>query len=446
MAKTAFKPYCFVIMPFGVKKDASGKSIQFDEVYRQIFHPAIERAGWNPIRADEEFVGGMIHKPMYERLMLCDYAIADLTSANANVFYEVGIRHGIRPHTTILTFSGNERLPFDVAPLRGLPYSLDQFGMPDNVEQDIDNLVKRFKECEEPVDDSPLFQLVEEMPRVDISRLKTDTFRDSIEYSKTIKAKLGDARAIGSSEVAAVAESLGDLHKVDPAIIIDLLLSYRAVSDWQAMVDLVENMPSILQRKVMVQEQLGFALNRLEQHDEAEETLTRLIDAHGDSSETNGLLGRVYKDQWNKANIAGEKLKARGYLKKAIECYLKGFESDWRDAYPGINAVTLMEMSNPVDHRQKDLIPVVRYAVERRITSSKPDYWDFATLVELNILAKAEDAALDALSDALAVVREKWEPESTAGNIEKIIQVRKSREEPVEWMQEIKEELLKAAK
>jgi hypothetical protein len=53
-----------------------------------------------PIRADEEMAGGIIHKPMFERLMLCDYAVADLTTANPNVFYELGIRHAIQPATT----------------------------------------------------------------------------------------------------------------------------------------------------------------------------------------------------------------------------------------------------------------------------------------------------------------------------------------------------------
>ena len=48
-------------------------------------------AGLEPLRADEEQAGGISHKPMFERLVLCDYAVADLTAANANVFYELGV-------------------------------------------------------------------------------------------------------------------------------------------------------------------------------------------------------------------------------------------------------------------------------------------------------------------------------------------------------------------
>src|SRR6476646_193922 len=99
------KAFCFVLMPFGKKKDDAGRLIDFDQIYSEIIKPAVEDADLEPIRADEETVGGIIHKPMFERLMLCDYAVADLTTANANVFYELGIRHAARPWSTVLLFA-----------------------------------------------------------------------------------------------------------------------------------------------------------------------------------------------------------------------------------------------------------------------------------------------------------------------------------------------------
>jgi hypothetical protein len=88
-----------------------------------------------------------------------------------------------------------------------------------------------------------------------------------------------------------------------------------------------------------VREQYGLALNRAGQDDKAERVLTDLINERGPSSEAYGILGRVYKDRWEAAHNAGTKMLARGQLDKAINDYVKGFESDWRDAYPGINAV-----------------------------------------------------------------------------------------------------------
>lgn len=431
-------------MPFGTKTDASGKSIEFDLVYKNILKPAVRAANLTPIRADEEFIGGIIHKPMFERLMLCDYAIADLTSANANVFYELGIRHGIRPHSTILTFSEGIRLPFDVAPLRALPYSLDKFGVPDDVDNDIKKIVARLEECRNPIDDSPLFQLVTDMPRVDIARLKTDTFRDSIQYSESKKEKLKIARNTGLDKVKEVEKELGNLVDVNPSILVDLFLSYRALEDWDSMIELSNKIPPILKGTILIQEQLGFAYNRKGEHQKAESILNDLIESHGTSSETNGILGRVYKDLWTKAKDSNQKLQSAAFLDRAIECYLEGFEADWRDAYPGINAVTLMEMKNPIDQRQSKILPVVQYAVERRLTAKNPDYWDYATLLELDILSNNKDEASTTLSKALISIREKWEPKTTANNIQKIIEVREERNEQIDWIKEVHDELIKA--
>ena len=91
------RPLCFVLMPFGKKPDAGGSVVDFDAVHRELIAPAIEEAGLEPLRAEEEMTGGIIHKPMFERLILCEYAVADLTTANANVFYELGVRHAVRP-------------------------------------------------------------------------------------------------------------------------------------------------------------------------------------------------------------------------------------------------------------------------------------------------------------------------------------------------------------
>jgi hypothetical protein len=170
-----------------------------------------------------------------------------------------------------------------------------------------------------------------------------------------------------------------------------------------------------------------------------------LIEKQGPSSETYGILGRVYKDRWEAVQKSGEKPLARGLLEKAIDAYLRGFEADWRDAYPGVNAVTLMELKDPPDPRREKLIPVVAYAVERKIATGKPDYWDHATLVELAVLAKDEEKAMSALSDSLAVVRESWEPETTARNLLLIREARERRNEASAWPKAIEEELARKA-
>ena len=92
---------------------------------------------------------------------------------------------------------------------------------------------------------------------------------------------------------------------------------------------------------------------------------------------------------------------------------------------------------------------MVRYAVERKIASGKPDYWDYATRLELAVLAKDRGHAETALPDALAAIREKWEPETTARNLRLIREARAARgEDPksIDWIDEIERELSSAAK
>lgn len=438
------KPFCFVLMPFGRKKDAGGREIDFDAVYEGIIRPAVADTGLDAIRADEEKAGGMIHKPMFERLMLCDYAVADLTGANANVFYELGVRHGIRPHATVLMFTQGMQLPFDVQGLRGLPYALDANGRPAAAEADRAALARRLRDCRDQVPDSPLYQLVTDFSPPDLARLKTDLFRERVAYARTYRDRLADARTAGVGAVVAVEAELV-LGDADPAVVVDLFLSYRAVEAWQRMVDLVPKMAPELQRTPMVREQLAFALNRLGRRDAAQGLLEELIAERGPSSETNGLLGRIHKDRWEEARDAGRASAAAGHLRRAVATYLAGFEADWRDAYPGVNAVTLMEMLDPVDPRQAELLPVVRYAVMRRLAGKAPDYWDHATLLELAVLADEPDKARSALADAASAVREVWEPRTTARNLRLIREVRTARGRDAAWIQTIEDDLERAA-
>jgi hypothetical protein len=108
--------------------------------------------------------------------------------------------------------------------------------------------------------------------------------------------------------------------------------------------------------------------------------------------------------------------------------------------------VTEMELKEPPDPRRHKLVPVVRYAVERRIAAGRPDYWDRATLLELAVLKQDEQAAGAALADALANVRETWEPETTARNLRLIAEARERRNDPVAWATEIEETLLRKSK
>jgi hypothetical protein len=104
-----------------------------------------------------------------------------------------------------------------------------------------------------------------------------------------------------------------------------------------------------------------------------------------------------------------------------------------------------MTLREPPDARKDELVSIVAYAVKRRIASGKPDYWDYATLLELAVIAEDEAAAGGALGDALAAIREVWEPETTVRNLRLIREARERHGEAKPWMLQTETELAKRA-
>jgi hypothetical protein len=391
--------------------------------------------------------------------LLCDYVLADLTAANPNVYYELGVRHTARPATTLTIYAKQQIIPFDVNFLRSMPYDLGEdnaFGDEEArfLRNAIANKLRNLQELASTavVVDSPLFQLVSDWTPCEIAHLKTDIFREQVQLNENLKNRLAAIRAkakIKGQQEAAVQDlhdfedELGDLDAVDTGTIIDLFLTFRACEDWDGMIAFITKMAEVLKRQILVREQLGFAYNRRggkTQNPEDRAAALKILEDvekhQGPSSETCGLIGRIYKDNFTEALARNaNEILVRGHLNKSIEAYIRGFQADLRDAYPGVNAVTLLDVrGDEKSLAQKDkLLPIVKFAVERRL-GEQPDYWDHATMVELSVLANDLNKAEEHLANALASVREPWEPKTTANNLRMIEQARQARGIDTEWL------------
>ena len=106
---------CFVIAPVG--EEGTEERARSDRVLRYVIRPAVEKCGYSPTRADEISEPGLITTQIIERLLGDDLVIADMTGQNANVFYELALRHAFRKPVILLIRVG-ERIPFDVAGMR----------------------------------------------------------------------------------------------------------------------------------------------------------------------------------------------------------------------------------------------------------------------------------------------------------------------------------------
>src|SRR5271165_2384137 len=107
-------PVCFVIMGFGLKTDlATGRVLDLDKSYKSIIKPAVIAAGYECIRADEIQHSGVIDVPMYEKLFAADLVVADLSTANLNAIFELGVRHALKPWATVIIAESKFNIPFD---------------------------------------------------------------------------------------------------------------------------------------------------------------------------------------------------------------------------------------------------------------------------------------------------------------------------------------------
>jgi tetratricopeptide (TPR) repeat protein len=156
----------------------------------------------------------------------------------------------------------------------------------------------------------------------------------------------------------------------------------------------------------MVQQQWALDLNRRNSpgdRDKAVKLLETLISTNGPDPETLGILGRIYKDRYRELKKSGS-IMAVAALDEAIKAYTRGFESDPRDYYPGVNAITLLvEKGDTTALAEADrLVPLVSFAVARRGGDASSDYWDLATVLELAAISNDWQAATSVLPKTLS--------------------------------------------
>lgn len=457
-------PYCFVITSFGKKenlndlkaKQASGKNdtvqkVDFDKIYDDLVRPAIIKAGLEPLIEREEKSFGSIHKTMYEKIILCEFCIADLTNFNPNAYYELGMRYAVKPFTTIpIIASSHFPLPFDIGPDRTFAYQVDKDFNLSNKENDINTLADILAHAKKNRStDSPLYDMINGIAfQNSVAHEKTDVFRDKVHYDEVIKKELAYARNVTDEDtdkikslrieaINKVVEKYKPLENMETAVLIDIMISYRNIEAFSDMLGFIRQLPRYVLETVMVQEQLAFVLNRnggkAKPFDEVmiqeAESILRKLETEGKaSSESYGIWGRIYKDRFERAYKSGNTGEAKAHLKNALKYYEKGFESDPRDAYPGVNYVTCLEM---LGNREKALrlLPAVEYAVTAKMKRKTPDYWDYATLLELAVIENKFSEAEEFFYEAKPLAVESWMFGTTMGNLDKILNFRKERNE-----------------
>lgn len=141
--KTGAADTCFVMMPFAPPHG---------NYYAKIYEPAIQKAGLTPVRLDTEIFGsGKIMDQLWAGINDATVLVAELTTRNPNVFYELGLAHALEK-PVVLVSSNEEDVPFDLHHIRVIYYDvLDPFWGPKLLDKVAENILSAIKNPEEAI-------------------------------------------------------------------------------------------------------------------------------------------------------------------------------------------------------------------------------------------------------------------------------------------------------
>ena len=169
-------PQCFVIMPYGGNDEEKRK--HFTGVYDIIFAPAAIKAGFEPRRSDISGEPGSITADIITALAKAEMVIADLTDANANVFFELGIRHALKKSGTVHVVDSSHQIPFDVRQYRAIHYTVDLVSIPAAIDAIAAAITKRIESPGKS--DNPVHDTLPSLPR-DLQDVGDAALRDQLE-------------------------------------------------------------------------------------------------------------------------------------------------------------------------------------------------------------------------------------------------------------------------
>ncbi|MGE5775994.1 MAG: tetratricopeptide repeat-containing protein, partial [Chloroflexota bacterium] len=359
---------------------------------------------------------GDILTDMFQELLLADLCIADMSIDNANVFYELGIRHAFRKRGIVHIQAGRAYMPFDVFNVRTIPYHITPEGVPDPafLEKErmaISRVTRDTWASDIDAIHSPIFNLLDGLIEPDRKTLRTPLatgfWREYNEWKERVT-------------IAQRQKRIGDILLLTEEISNPLIKEEAIGEAGLALKNMGRNELALVQyrkglevnsRNLTFRREEAFNLNRLGRVDEAIVKIENLLADFPTDTETIAYLGRIYKEMWRDSWkwVEDQELRIRTafesyhWLLKAFETYLKGYRLDLDQYYPGVNALTLgtilVHLADQYDDKKQPdpeinwvrrTLPELRgallFALETRAQEETADYWTLISLAELRVL------------------------------------------------------------
>ena len=407
---------CFVVMGFGKKTDfETGRTLDLNATYEAIIEPAVTNQGLRCIRADEIVHSGVIDVEMYDQLLRADLVIADISTGNVNAVYELGVRHALRPNSTIIMTEDKGKLYFDLNHTSTFKYS--HFGE-DIGAREVKRAVPALEELiaaslASGRPDSPVYTY---LPKLQQPKLTDERYAEILDEAEAAQQKLfhhmhEGERLLKASDHAGASKAFAAAEAMKPGE-----------------PDIIQKL-ALTTYKAMIPSEVDALL-------EAGRILDELDPAGSNDPETLGIAGAIRKRLWSLT-------KERKYLDLAIKYYGRGYEVR-RDYYTGENLALCLEyralIQNDAAETKYDFMSAhkARVAIVEALQETvaagdfydRPDKrWVYATLSNaLLALGNIEQAEKNE-NHFRGAVSAKWEEETFDRSKAEILSMKNQRAE-----------------
>jgi tetratricopeptide (TPR) repeat protein len=386
------QPIAFMVMPFGSKPVVMDRpdanipaTVNFDLLWERVYEPALVQLGYEAVRADYD-LGSLIINDMIQRLAAADLVLADVTLPNANVYYEIGVRHAAKGRGCVLVAADWSKPTFDVEQMRQSRFPLPDGQIPEAyADEAVKTLVGLIRPRIEGT--SPVFDAVPGYPD-NIDEKLLPSFRSAVAKLASFDAEVRAVSHLPEGDRPQAARDIVARQFNQPvvrdaiAVRLSWLLRETATKpdDWQFLLDYIDRLPDHLAARADVLERRAFALGKKGEFAAAAGLLEELIASHGATSERYGLLGGRYKDLMRVAHLSSDRQR---YLNMSIESYDKGMRLDLNDYYPASNLPRLYRQRRGRDDllRADEAAVIATEGCRRAIALGLDNEWTRATLL-----------------------------------------------------------------
>jgi tetratricopeptide (TPR) repeat protein len=438
------KPRAFVVMPFGRKpvplsRDTPEETVdvEFDALYEQLIAPALTSAGCDPFRADEELAAGDIRTDMFFELVAADVVVAEISILNPNVFYELGVRHGVAERGVFMLHAGWTRAPFDVAADRTFRYDAGFF-LSSRVRDDdwergvevesrrVGDVLRRALAADERTIGSPVYAALRGLKPADWTRVETARAKYFRGVLDDWRSRVRVARRNGHpGDILTLARD-APTRAYQGKLMLEAARALVSLQRFEVATRILEDLVKLDDRDLEARTTLALVRGRLDRPAEAEELVRGVLNERPNDPEALGVLGRIHKDAWRSTWIEAADIDERRRLaaasaaraRQAIRSYAKAHLRDLEAYYTGINVVGLARLlqdlgADGADAQYEhvgvdDLAAAVRVAARQAFDRARDEgrdddaIWAAATLGELELVSGESSEATGLYSEAVA--------------------------------------------